>query len=64
MLDVIAHRGADDHSASVRAAVGGTAANAAVWAARAGARTTAVGRVGDDVAGRALRAELEALGVA
>ena len=63
MLDVVAQRGAHDHAGAVRVRVGGTAANGAVWAARAGARATAVGRVGDDAAGRALRAELEARGI-
>jgi sugar/nucleoside kinase (ribokinase family) len=47
----------------VRLHAGGSAANAAVWAAAAGAATRVVGRVGDDFAGRALRRELEARGV-
>ncbi|HEX2110403.1 MAG TPA: carbohydrate kinase family protein [Gaiellaceae bacterium] len=38
---------------------GGSAANAAVWAATAGVRSGVVGRVGDDLPGRALRRELE-----
>jgi sugar/nucleoside kinase (ribokinase family) len=42
---------------------GGSAANAAAWAAAAGARAAVVGRVGDDFAGRALRRELETRGV-
>ena len=42
---------------------GGSAPNAAAWAAAAGARAGVVGRVGDDFAGRALRAEVEAGGV-
>jgi ribokinase len=48
----IAHRG------------GGAAANLAVWLARAGAPVQLIGRVGDDVAGRAVSEELEAAGVA
>ncbi len=44
----------------IRLHAGGSAPNAAVWAAAAGAQAAVVGRVGDDFAGRALRAELEA----
>ena len=51
------------HDATVRIRPGGCAANAAVWAAACGADTTVVGRVGDDLAGRALRAALEERGV-
>jgi sugar/nucleoside kinase (ribokinase family) len=47
----------------MRLHAGGSAANAAAWAAAAGARAGVVGRVGDDFAGRALRGELEARGV-
>lgn len=47
----------------IRLHAGGSAPNAAVWAAAAGARATVVGRVGDDFAARALRGELEARGV-
>jgi len=47
----------------VRLHVGGSAANAAAWAAAAGVRAGVVGRVGDDFAGRALRRELEARGL-
>jgi sugar/nucleoside kinase (ribokinase family) len=47
----------------VRMSAGGSAANAAVWAAAAGARSGVVGRVGDDLPGRALRRELEERGV-
>ena len=47
----------------VRLHAGGSAPNAAVWAAAAGARAGVVGRVGDDFAGRALRGELDARGV-
>jgi ribokinase len=42
---------------------GGSAANAAVWAAAAGMRSGVVGRVGDDLPGRALRRELEDRGI-
>jgi sugar/nucleoside kinase (ribokinase family) len=48
----------------IRLHAGGSAPNAAVWAAAAGAQAGVVGRVGDDFAGRALRRELEARGVA
>jgi sugar/nucleoside kinase (ribokinase family) len=51
-------RGGDVHG-DVVVQPGGSAANAAVWAASTGARTGLIGRVGDDVAGRILR---EALG--
>jgi sugar/nucleoside kinase (ribokinase family) len=47
----------------VRLRPGGSAANAAAWAASAGAVAAVVGRVGDDFAGRALRAELAERGV-
>jgi sugar/nucleoside kinase (ribokinase family) len=47
----------------IRLHAGGSAPNAAVWAAAAGARAGVVGRVGDDFAGRALRGALEARGV-
>ncbi len=57
MIDVVvAGRG---HDAVARFGPGGTAANAAAWAATLGARATAVGAVGDDPGGRFLRAELE-----
>ena len=42
---------------------GGSAANAAVWAAEAGARARVHGRIGGDVAGALLREELIARGV-
>ena len=44
--------------------IGGMAANAAVAATRLGGRVRLLGRVGDDEAGRFVRAELAALGVA
>jgi sugar/nucleoside kinase (ribokinase family) len=47
----------------VRLRPGGSAANAAAWARSAGVTAAVVGRVGDDFAGRALRAELAARGV-
>src|SRR3990172_7879439 len=42
---------------------GGSASNAAVWAAQAGARTRVHGRIGSDLAGALLREELIARGV-
>jgi ribokinase len=61
MIDVVvAGRG---HDAVARFGPGGTAANAAVWAASLGARAVAVGAVGDDAGGRFLEAELERHGV-
>ena len=61
MVDVVvAGRG---HDAIARLAPGGTAANAAAWAASLGAQATAVGSVGDDAGGRLLRAELVRSGV-
>lgn len=61
MIDVIV--AGREHDAVARFAPGGTAANAAAWAAALGARTTALGAVGDDSGARFLRAELERLGV-
>ena len=49
---------------SLAAACGGKGANQAVAAARAGARVTMVGCVGDDAAGEAMVGNLEAAGVA
>jgi sugar/nucleoside kinase (ribokinase family) len=63
LLDVLLRRGDGTHAARALARPGGSAANAAVWAAAAGAVARCAGRVGDDAAGRALRAELEARGV-
>lgn len=47
----------------VRVHAGGSAANAAAWAAAAGVRAGIIGRVGDDFAGRALRGELQGRGI-
>jgi sugar/nucleoside kinase (ribokinase family) len=55
-------RGGDVHG-RVLLQPGGTSANAAVWAAWAGASSTVVGRVGDDLPGRTLRSALEEHGV-
>jgi sugar/nucleoside kinase (ribokinase family) len=61
MIDItVAGRG---HASRVALGAGGAAANAAVWAAASGADSTVVGRVGDDLAGRALRAAFEERGV-
>jgi sugar/nucleoside kinase (ribokinase family) len=61
MIDItVAGRG---HASRVALGAGGAAANAAVWAAACGAESTVVGRVGDDLAGRALRSALEERGV-
>ncbi len=60
MLDVVvAGRG---HDGVARVGPGGTAANAAAWAASLGAQSVAVGAIGDDAGGRFLRAELERRG--
>ena len=67
MLDVRVDAGALARGGDVHGRValrpGGTSANAAVWAAHAGADARVIGRVGADVAGRLLRTELEARGV-
>jgi sugar/nucleoside kinase (ribokinase family) len=61
MIDItVAGRG---HASRVALGAGGAAANAAVWAAACGADSTVVGRVGDDLAGRALRSAFEERGV-
>jgi sugar/nucleoside kinase (ribokinase family) len=57
MLDVSSS--GPGHAASIEVTAGGSAVNAAVWAAVSGADAAVVGRVGDDLAGRAVRAELE-----
>jgi sugar/nucleoside kinase (ribokinase family) len=57
MIDIAAAgRG---HGASITLAAGGSAVNAAFCAAGAGADATVIGRVGDDLAGRALRTAVE-----
>ncbi len=48
----------------IRASGGGSGANAAAWLATSGVETHFVGRVGDDVFGEYLEAELNAAGVA
>jgi len=61
MVDVaVTGRG---HDARARLAEGGSAANAAVWAAALGARAAVAGRIGSDAAGRLLSAGLAARGV-
>jgi len=52
-----------DTPAPIRLYGGGSAANVAAWAARAGAEVTLVARVGDDALGCAAVEELEAAGV-
>ena len=47
----------------IRAAGGGSGANAAAWLASSGVETHFVGRVGDDVFGRFLEEELQSAGV-
>jgi sugar/nucleoside kinase (ribokinase family) len=61
MVDVTAS-GAG-HGAQISLAPGGSAVNAAIWAAVAGADATVVGCVGDDLGGRALHTALEERGV-
>ena len=61
MIDVTAS--GVGHAARISLVPGGSAVNAAIWAAVAGAEATVVGRVGDDLGGRALRAALEERGV-
>jgi sugar/nucleoside kinase (ribokinase family) len=51
------------HAARISLAPGGSAVNAAMWAAVAGAEATVVGRVGDDLGGRSLRTALQERGV-
>jgi len=61
MVDVIA-AGAG-HTARIELAAGGAAVNAGLSAAACGAESTVVGRVGDDLAGRAVRGALADRGV-
>lgn len=68
MTDVVASlpgplREGTDTPAHVVVVGGGAAANTAAWLAHAGHRVVLVGRIGDDLLGRAGRAELEAEGV-
>lgn len=67
MMDVRVDAGALARGGDVHGRVvlqpGGTSANAAVWAVHAGASARVHGRVGDDVAGRVLRAALAGRGV-
>jgi ribokinase len=61
MVDVTA--AGKGHSARIATVPGGSALNAATWAAELGADATAVGRVGNDAAGRLLLSELRLRGV-
>jgi sugar/nucleoside kinase (ribokinase family) len=61
LVDVLAAGGG--HGARIRVRPAGSAFNAAVAAAAAGAEATVVGTVGDDAAGRMLLGELAAAGV-
>jgi sugar/nucleoside kinase (ribokinase family) len=68
MTDVVATlpgplREGTDTPADVRLLSGGSAANTAAWLGHDGHDVTFVGRTGDDLLGRAGRAELEACGV-
>ena len=59
LVDVSVH-GGPGHGARVALHAGGSAANTAVWAAAAGADASVIGRVGDDLGGRAIRDALTA----
>ena len=61
MVDVTAS--GKGHSARISTVPGGSALNAATWAAELGADATAVGRIGEDAAGRLLLSELALRGV-
>jgi len=68
MTDVVASlpgvlREGTDTTAHVQVLGGGAAANTAAWLAYDGYETTLAARIGDDLLGRAGRAELEELGV-
>lgn len=56
-------RGGKEHDARISLRPGGSAANVAVWAVHLGADATVVGRIGADIAGRAIRAALDERGV-
>lgn len=56
-------RPGDDLDSVIRVGGGGQAANVAVWAAELGAEAAVITRLGDDLAGRMLAAELAARGV-
>jgi ribokinase len=61
LVDVVAE--GSGHDARIRTRPAGSAFNAAVAAAAAGAESTVIGTVGDDPAGRMILAELGAAGV-
>jgi ribokinase len=61
MVDVAA--AGSGHAAAIEVSAGGSAVNAAVAATASGADATVIGRVGNDLGGRALRAALEDRGV-
>ena len=61
LVDVVAD--GSGHDAQIRLSPAGSAFNAAVAAAAAGAEATALGTVGDDPGGRMIRAELARRGV-
>ena len=61
MVDVAAL--GEGHAARIELGAGGSAVNAAIWATAAGADARVVGRVGDDLGGRAVRTALEERGV-
>lgn len=61
LLDVVVS--GSGHGASIRVRPGGSAANAAVWAAECGADASVVGALGLDLAGEAIRSGLARRGV-
>jgi sugar/nucleoside kinase (ribokinase family) len=64
MLDVFTGSSADGEvHAGVRVRSGGSALNAAVWAASEGASAAVIGRIGSDAAATMLRSELAEVGV-
>ncbi|HVF08552.1 MAG TPA: PfkB family carbohydrate kinase [Actinomycetota bacterium] len=62
-VDAETLKGGGDVHGRVLLQPGGTSANAAVWAAWAGASSRVLGRVGDDLAGRSVRGALAEHGV-